>query len=182
MAAPTPGAEPRPKPRDPFGPPLDHNQVREVFRRLAKRPQAEQEAFVSKLNWNLLDERAEHRLVGWLLENLCSGEPARQAYVLRLLNKLPHFKRARHAPRFQAVLPQLSPDLAEEVADAFGPVLGGAPKKSSKGPAAAAKDPAGAPQPPTTTGAVRAPEPAREASGDDLSKLKDFFGKFGGAK
>lgn len=179
MADPTPGAGPRPKPRDPFGPPLDHNQVREVFRRLAKRPQAEQEAFVSKLNWNLLDERSEHRLVGWLLDNLCSGDPARQAYVLKLLNKLPHFKRARHAPRFQAVLTQLSPDLAEEVADAFGPVLGGAPKKSSKGPAATAKAPAGAPQPPA---AVRAPEPAREASGDDLSKLKDFFGKFGGAK
>jgi hypothetical protein len=182
MPEPTPGTEPRPKPRDPFGPPLDHNQVREVFRRLATRPQADQEAFVSKLNWNLLDERAEHRLVGWLLDNLCSGEPARQAYVLKLLNKLPHFKRARHAPRFQAVMASLSPDLAEEVADAFGPVLGGAPKKSTKGPAAAVKAPGvPAPKPVVQTGG-RSPEPPREASGDDLSKLKDFFGKFGGAK
>lgn len=164
MADPTP--DPRPKPRDPFGPPLDHNQVREVFRRLAARPQSEQEAFVAKVNWNLLDEPSEHRLVGWLLDNLRSSDPARQAFVIRLLNKLPHFKRAKHAPRFQAVLAELSPDLAQEVADAFGPVLGGAPKASAKG----GKKPA------------RSPEPPRDASGEDLEKLKDFFGKFGGAR
>lgn len=169
MSEPTP---PRPKPKDPFGPPLEHNQVREVFRRLGTRPQAEQEAFVSKINWNLLDESSEYRLVGWLLDNLRSPDAPRQAYVVALLNKLPHHKRARHAPRFRALMETLSPTLRTQVADAFGPILGGAPKPSK----AKGKPPAPAPV------AKAEPPTPKEATGDDLAKLKDFFGKFGSAK
>lgn len=163
------GDRPKP-PRDPFGPPLEHGHVREVFRRLEKRPQSEQEAFVAKVNWNLLDETTEFRLMGWLIDNLQSQDPARQAYVVKVLNKLPHFRRAKHAPRFQRVLGQLPPEVAAQVADAFGPVLGGAPKRPKGAPAVK-------PQAPKIEAA-----PPKEATGEDLSKLKDFFGKFGGAR
>jgi hypothetical protein len=92
--------------------------------------------------------------------------------VVQLLNKLPHFRRAKHAPRFQRLLGDMPPDLAAQVADAFGPVLGGAPKR----PKAPAKGPVKAPAAP------KEEAPTQEASTDDLSKLKDFFGKFGGAR
>jgi hypothetical protein len=144
--------------------------MREVFRRLARRPQAEQEAFVAKVNWNLLDEATEFRLMGWLIDNLRSQDPARQAYVVKLLEKLPHFRRAKHAPRFQAVLAELPLEVASQVADAFGPVLGGAPKRPKSAPA------------PVKAPAKAEPAPPKEATNDDLSKLKDFFGKFGGAR
>jgi hypothetical protein len=78
-----------------------------------------------------------------------------------VLDKLPHPRRARHVDRFQAILPELPPATAQALQNAFGPVLGGMPKR----PGAKAK----------------APEP-KEASGDDLQRLKDFFDKFGGAR
>jgi hypothetical protein len=174
VAEPLAGPDARPKPpKDPFGPPLDHGQMREVFRRLSHRPQAEQELFVAKVNWNLLDEPTEHRLMGWLLDQLQSGEPAREDFALRILDKLPHVRRAKHAPRFARILEALEPETARRLADAFGPVLGGAPKR----PKGAAK-----PQPGKPVAPPAPPAPPREASTDDLSKLKDFFGKFGGAR
>jgi hypothetical protein len=54
--------------------------------------------------------------------------------------------------------------------------LGGAPKR----PKSAAKPQPQ--QPPKPQAAVAPPAPPREATTDDLSKLKDFFGKFGGAR
>jgi hypothetical protein len=174
VTEPVAGADARPKPpKDPFGPPLDHGQMREVFRRLALRPQPEQELFVAKVNWNLLDESTEFRLMGWLIDQLRSGVPAREDFAVRVLDKLPHVRRAKHAPRFAHVLDALEPETARRLADAFGPVLGGAPKRP-KGPSK--------PQPAKPRAAVTPPAPPREATTDDLSKLKDFFGKFGGAR
>ncbi|HEY9722331.1 MAG TPA: hypothetical protein V6D47_09965 [Oscillatoriaceae cyanobacterium] len=148
------------KPRDPFIAPLDGPQLRGFFRRLHARPWAEQQAFVARVNWNLVDPGTEYHLMSWLAMQLESSEPERQAFALATLGKLPHFKRGRHAERFKRLMPRLDTDLATRLAEAFGPVLGGPPKRPKGKPAAAPK----------------------VASVDDLSKLKDFFGKFGGAR
>lgn len=157
--------------RDPFLEPLDPAQVREFFRRLEARPQAEQQAFVARVNWNLVDPTTESRLMAWLATNVASGDPSREDFALALLDKMPHFRRGRYAAQFQALLPRLRESVATRLANAFGPVLGGEPKRSTK--PGAAKPGAAKPAPIA---------PNREANADDLSKLKDFFGKFGGAR
>lgn len=154
--------DPRPKPSSPFGPPLDDGEARELFRRLSARPQAEQQAFVARVNWNLIDPATEQRLMTWLAGGLLLPEPERQAFVLKTLDKLPHPRRGRHASLFAELLPALDEDLRLRLQTVFGPVLGGPRKKSSR------------PMPP--------PAPPKAASHDDLSKLKDFFGKSGGAR
>lgn len=152
------------KPRDPFIGPLDASQLRGVFRRLYARPWAEQQAFVARVNWNLVDQATEHHLMAWLAAQLVSSAPEHQSFALATLGKLPHFRRGRYAERFRALLPQLDADLAARLAEVFGPVLGGPPKRGKN---AKPKAP---------------PAPQKEATADDLSKLKDFFGKFGGAR
>lgn len=161
MAANNP-LDPRPKPAHPFGPPLDHGEAREFFRRLAGRPFAAQQAFVAKVNWNLIDAATEHHLMVWLAGGLLGSDPEEQGFVLKTLDKLPHPKRGRHASLFADLLPALDEDLKVRLQAVFGPVLGG-PRKASKRPVA----------PPATP---------KAASGDDLAKLKDFFGKSGGAR
>lgn len=164
MSEAKPGPEKKGKPgKDPFLPPLDAQQTQEFFRRLEARSQEEQEAFVKRVNWNLLDATTDHRLFGWLITNLASGDVTRERFVLTVLAKLPHPRRARHAPRFQPLLDRLEPTVAKELAAVFGPVLGGPPKRpASKGPARPAP---------------KAQEPPREASNDDLERLKHFFNK-----
>lgn len=162
---PEPGAklvDTRPKPAHPFGPPLDDGEAREFFRRLAGRPFEAQKAFVGKVNWNLIDAATEHHLMVWLAGGLLGSDPERQGFVLKTLDKLPHPKRGRHATLFAELLPALDEDLRVRLQTVFGPVLGG-PRKKSNRPAAPAA-------PPTA------------ASNDDLAKLKDFFGKSGGAR
>lgn len=151
--------------KDPFGPPLEESQVREVFRRLAARPPKEQQAFVGRVNWNLVDATTEHYLMAWLAGAL--GGPSSQ-FALETLDKLPHPKRARHVERFRALLDNLDVDTARRLQNAFGPVLGGLPKRPYGG-----KKPAAA----TAT-----PDPKGPASGEELQRLKDFFDKFGGTK
>lgn len=171
QAAATPEAKPKPKPqRDPFGEPLDPGTLREFFRRFYARPQAEQEAFIARVNWNLLDQPTEHRVIEWMITNLRSGEAARIDFVLAQLEKQPHPRRGRHAVRFRQVKAELPEPLQKRLADVFGPVLGGAPKRPGF------KAQQNRPQP------QAAPAAPREATSDDLSKLKDFFGKFGGAR
>lgn len=152
--------DPRPKPRDPFGPPLAADELRELFRRLSARPWADQEAFVARVNWNLADPNGEARLMAWLLGCITHAEPARQVFALKILDRLPHPKRARHADAFAALLPALDEDLQARLKNAFGPVLGGA-RKPSKKPAAA----------------TAPPQPPKAASSDDLAKLQAFFKK-----
>ena len=167
MSVPTPPAAKPPK--DPFGPPLDEGQVREVFRRLSARPPAEQRAFVTRINWNLLDPTVELQLMAWLARGVAGPEPA---FALELLNKLPHPKRARHAARFRALLADLSPATAAQLQNAFGPVLGGLPKRPG------GQRPGGGPPKPDSPPKPE-PEP-KEASHEQLESLKAFFDKFGG--
>jgi hypothetical protein len=146
---------PKGKPgKDPFGPPLEPAFVREVFRRLEARTPAEQRAFVTKVNWNLIDPTVEAHLMAWLARALKG--PNRE-FALGVLDKLPHPKRARHVERFRAFLPD------EALQNAFGPVLGGLPKRPG------ARKPDARPEP-------------KEATGEDLQRLKSFFDKFGGAR
>lgn len=165
MSAPAPENKGKPG-KDPFGPPLEESHVREIFRRLSARPPAEQQAFIGRVNWNLVDAATELHLMTWL-EAALHG-PSRD-FALGVLDRLPHPKRARHVARFRATLPRLSPDVAERLQNAFGPVLGGLPKRPGARPAVN-KGPAPA-----------KPEP-KEATGDDLQRLKDFFDKFGGTR
>ncbi len=155
---------PRPKPH-PFGPPLDDGESREFFRRLSARPAPDQQAFVGRVNWNLIDQPTEQRLMTWLAGGLLLPDPERQAFVLKTLDKMPHPRRGRHASLFAELLPALDEDLRVRLQTVFGPVLGG-PRKKSNRPATQAAPPA----------------PPKAASGDDLAKLKDFFGKSGGAR
>ena len=155
----------RPKPAHPFGPGLDDGEAREFFRRMSARPSADQQAFVARVNWNLIDLATEQRLMTWLAGGLLLPDVERQRFVLKTLDKMPHPRRGRHASLFAELLPALDEDLQARLKAAFGPVLGGPRKKPAK-PAASA-----------------APPPApKAASGDDLAKLKDFFGKSGGAR
>jgi hypothetical protein len=163
--APAPPRDTRPKPPHPFGPALDDGEAREFFRRLGARPVAEQEAFVGRVNWNLIDPGVESRLMAWLAGLLLLPDADRQRFALRTLDKLPHPKRGRHTSLFAELLPALDEDLRARLAAAFGPVLGG-PRKPSSRPAK--------PAPP--------PAPPKAASSDDLAKLRDFFGKSGGAR
>lgn len=144
--------------KDPFGPPLDDGHSREFFRRLAARPAAEQQAFIGKVNWNLVDAGTEAHLMAWLATALRG--PSRD-FALGVLDRLPHPKRARHVERFRALLASLEPAVAEKLQNAFGPVLGGLPKRPFH------KKPV---------------ETPKEASGEDLERLKAFFDKFGGAR
>lgn len=156
--------DPRPKPSSPFGPPLDDSESRELFRRLTARPAADQQAFVARVNWNLIDQATEQRLMTWLAGGLLLPEPERQAFVLKTLDKMPHPRRGRHASLFAELLPVLDEDLRVRLQTVFGPVLGGPRKKSTRPPAQAA------------------PPPPKAASDDDLAKLKNFFGRSGGAR
>jgi hypothetical protein len=97
-------------------------------------------------------------MMAWLAQAL--GGPS-QAFVLETLEKLPHPKRARHVEVFRALLPGLEAQTAEQLQNAFGPVLGGLPKHAQKK--------GGKPEP-------------KEATGEDLQRLKSFFDKFGGAR
>lgn len=162
---PTRPVDTRPKPSHPFGPPLDDDESREFFRRLSARPAADQQHFVGRVNWNLIDQATGQRLMAWLAGGLLLPDPERQAFVLKTLDKLPHPKRGRYASVFAELLPVLDEDLRVRLQTVFGPVLGGPRKASSRAAA-----PAAAPSPPTP------------ASGDDLSKLQAFFGKSGGAR
>ena len=142
--------------KDPFGPPLEEAQVREVFRRLLARPLAEQQAFIGKVNWNLLDATVEAHMMAWLAGAIAGPSPE---FALGILDRLPHPKRGRHAERFRELLPGLPPKTAERLQNAFGPVLGGLPKRPKAAP--------GKPEP-------------KEASSEQLESLKAFFDKFGG--
>ena len=146
--------------KDPFGPPLEEAHVRELFRRLAARPATEQQAFVTRVNWNLLDATSERYLIAWLATALFGGS---RDFALAVLDRLPHPKRARHVERFQALLPRLAPDVAEKLQNAFGPVLGGLPKSprvkkpGAKTPGKPAVQPTGSAQP--QPGGPRRPVP-----------------------
>ncbi|MDB5099292.1 MAG: hypothetical protein JWM80_3713 [Cyanobacteria bacterium RYN_339] len=155
--------------KDPFGPPLEPAQVREFFRRLEARPAEDQRAFVAKVNWNLLDATIEARLMAWLADAL---QDSNRDFALGILDKLPHPKRARHVERFRAALADLPAATAEKLQNAFGPVLGGLPKRPG-GKAAPATN-----APP----AAKTTQDPKEASGEDLERLKAFFDKFGGAR
>lgn len=159
MSKPTPAEPTKGKPgKDPFGPPLEEAHVREVFRRLVGRPPAEQEAFIKRVNWNLVDAATELHLMAWL-DAALAGPLAN--FALDTLDRLPHPKRARHVGRFRARLGTLDQVTGKRLQDAFGPVLGGMPKRKASGKAT----PAAAP---------------KEATEDELQRLKDFFDRFGG--
>lgn len=149
----------RPRPRSPFGPPLDEVEFRGALRRFWGRPYAEQEAFVARLNWNLVDPQTEAGLFGWLAHCLLSDATDQQAFALKLLGRLPHPRRARYATLFTSVRDQVDEDLAARLAAVFGRVLGGAPKRKP-----------------------RPPETAKPAETSELERLRDFFQKSGKAR
>ena len=149
-----------PKPqKNPFSAPLDFDQLHEFFRRLEARTPAEQAAFVRRINWNLLDAGTEHRLVSWLIGRLRSAEPD---VALEVLGKLPRYRRGRYAPRLSPLVGTLPPETARALAALL--------------PGLRAPKPAPAPK------QARPPATPKAASEADLSQLKDFFGKFGGAR
>jgi hypothetical protein len=165
--------------KDPFGPPLEEAHVREVFRRLVARSAAEQQAFVAKVNWNIVDPITELKLIAWL-EQALYGTSCE--FALALLDRLPHPKRARHVERFQLALPRLPREVAERLQNAFGPVLGGLPKRPAGNRALPAKPHTPKPNDHLAKHeSVAAPtEPPKDAGGDELQRLKEFFDRFGG--
>jgi hypothetical protein len=149
----------RPRPRSPFGPTLDDVEFRGAMRRFWGRTYDEQEAFVSRLNWNLVDAQTEAAFFHWLGHCLASRAPLQQGFALKLLGRLPHPRRARYATMFGRIRDEVDDDLAARIAEVFGPVLGGAPKRRK-----------------------RLQEDSKPADESELQQLQEFFRKAGRAR
>lgn len=149
----------RPRPRSPFGPPLDDTEFRGALRRFWGRSYAEQEAFVARLNWNLVDTQTEAGLFNWLAHCLTSDAPNQQTFALKVLGRLPHPRRARYVTLFAQVRNRVDEDLTARLAEVFGPVLGGPPKSKK-----------------------RSHEASKPADAQELEKLRAFFQNSGKAR
>jgi hypothetical protein len=114
---------------------------------------------VARLNWNLVDPQTEAGLFAWLARCLLSDVAKQQAFALKVLGRLAHPRRARYVTLFKQVQEQVDEDLAARLADVFGPVLGGAPKRKT-----------------------RPPEAPKPADAHELERLREFFQKSGKAR
>ncbi|MEB3328372.1 MAG: hypothetical protein VKQ33_03975 [Candidatus Sericytochromatia bacterium] len=148
---------PRPRGRDPFGPPLDAGELRGWLRRLTALPEERQQAVVGGVNWHPLDAACEEALMGWLAHSLLTGAPTAQAFALKTLEKAPRVRRRRHLSRFRAIAAQADDDIVARLTSLFGPGL--------------------------ATGLTRRPPaPAPAAGEDDVAKLRAFFERSGKAR
>ncbi|MEB3197635.1 MAG: hypothetical protein VKP62_10575 [Candidatus Sericytochromatia bacterium] len=154
--------DPRPKPRSPFGPALDEPELRGWHRRFRQLPLTEQLTLFARTNWNLLDPAVEHLWMHWLADCLRQDDPEIQGKTIQALSRLPHSRRARHVSLYSELLPELDADLAARLADAFGPVLGGAPRRRQAPKAVAPTE--------------------RAADAGDLDRLQAFFARTGRAR